>query len=149
MSKKITVRVSDKPAITVERRAIRERKIVYVICASKPLPYPDGRSRVVYIGRTERGVRRVADSIAGKAEKFLGQRGVSKLEAFILRPAARQSVRSWEDLEKDLLITFRSLYHREPLGNTLGKKMKRAHLSGRFSRSRLEGILERFGKVPS
>lgn len=149
MPRKITVRISKKPAITVERSATRDKKIVYVICAPKPRRYANGRSRIVYIGRTTVGVRRIASSIAGKAAEFLNEWGVRKLEAFVLKPAARQSVRSWEDLEKDLLITFRSLYHRVPRGNTVGKRWKLEYLSGSFTRSRLEGILRSYANQPS
>jgi hypothetical protein len=44
------VSVNRKPAVTVYRRALKHRKLVYVLAARKTLiPYLNGRSRVLYI----------------------------------------------------------------------------------------------------
>jgi hypothetical protein len=42
--------VNREPAMTVYRRALKHRKLVYVLAARKTLiPYLNGRSRVLYI----------------------------------------------------------------------------------------------------
>jgi hypothetical protein len=51
------------------RVVIGNQKLVYVLIADKRIKYPRGKSRIVNIGTTKKGVARIAHSTAAKAEK--------------------------------------------------------------------------------
>ena len=104
--------------MTVTRRSLWSKKMVYVILADKRIEYPHGRSRVIYIGTTKRGSRRPATNAADKAMKAFNElRGVKNIHVRILTCQARQSVKTWEELESALLVTFKYLYGRLPQFN--------------------------------
>ena len=63
------------PAIEVSRVSIADLKLVYAICANKRIQYPHGRSPVAYFGTTEKGIARIAGSVAYWAEDVLGLHG--------------------------------------------------------------------------
>ena len=50
----------------------KRQRMVYVLRADKSIRYKEGRSRIVYIGETERGTRRPAGSAASKAMRTFG-----------------------------------------------------------------------------
>lgn len=64
MTKRLTIKPSNKPAMSIDRRAIKSSRLVYVICTTKANKYPNRRSRIIYIGTTEVGVHRVASNVA-------------------------------------------------------------------------------------
>jgi hypothetical protein len=66
--------------ITVYRRALKHRKLVYILAARKPLRYKDGRSRILYIGTTKKGIGQIAASVAHRSKTILKQRGVRALD---------------------------------------------------------------------
>lgn len=127
--------------MTVDRRAVRGSRVVYVICTPKPTKYPQKRSRIIYIGTTGTGVHRVASSMSYKAIDFLAQRGVSRLDVYLISCPPRPGLRSWLHLERDLLITFKFIYGQVPAGNKSGKNFTPGRLSNLFQWSRLVKVL--------
>jgi len=53
----------------VDRISLGYSKLAYINCADKKLRYPQGRSRIGYIGTTKNGISRVAESAASRSEK--------------------------------------------------------------------------------
>ena len=70
MVKKLTVKLQKVHALEVTRIAIGNMKLVYVLIADKKLAYSHGKkSAIAYIGTTQKGVARVAESAAAHAEE--------------------------------------------------------------------------------
>ena len=132
--------------MTFYRRAVKRRKLVYVICTPRPNRYARGRSRVIYIGTTKKGVHRVASSMAGKAISFLERRGIKQLDVYLVVCPPRPGTPSWSLLEHDLLVAFRINYGEQPFGNQLGKNFGPDGLSRLFKYSRLANVLATFEK---
>ena len=130
--------------MSVSRRAVRTRKLVYVICTPKPHKYANHRSRIIYIGTTEKGVHRVASSIAHKAIDFLQRWGIRRLDVYLITCSARPGVPSWRRLERDLLVAFKLEYGSVPLANTSGKNFTPDKLSGLFQYRRLIKVLKTY-----
>ena len=139
--RRLTITASKAPVMTVTRRATKSRRLVYIISAPKALKYPQGRSRVVYIGTTEVGVHRVASSMASKAVDFLAEWGVRWLDVYAITCPPRPGLDSWRKLERDLLITFKIVHGRVPKANTSGKNFTPDKLSKVFQYRRLAKVL--------
>src|SRR5947209_1040596 len=114
----------EAPAMTVARVGVKKRRLCYVIVANKLIKYPSGRSRVVYIGTTTKGITRLAQSAAQWAPEVLGTHGITSFKVHVVSCTPRQHVKTWRKLERALLLTFRDLYGTVPLCNTQGKKMR-------------------------
>lgn len=139
------VSVNRKPAMTVYRRALRHRKLVYVLAARKTLKYEDGRSRILYIGTTKKGISRIASSVAHRSKKILNQRGVREMDVYVVSCEARPGLKSWGLLERALVAQFRARYFEVPLCNTqLKNKRSNKHLEGLFKPRVLGKILTIF-----
>jgi hypothetical protein len=76
--RKVHLSLSRQPVMTLGRKALRAARCVYILGTNKHVKYPNGRSRVVYIGTTKRGARRVASSVAYRAEEALERRGTDE-----------------------------------------------------------------------
>jgi hypothetical protein len=126
----------------VSRVSIGNKKLVYVIIASKSIKYPWGRSHVAYIGTTKKGMARIAQSAAARAEDVLGLHGVKEFHVRILTCSPRPNVKTWVKLERALLLAFRHKYGELPVCNSMGKRMKQTDEFESFSRKRLEDSLE-------
>ena len=111
-------------AMRVTPVAVGKDKLVYILVADKKLKYPDGRSRIAYIGTTQKGISRIARSIAIRADDILSLHGVREFHARVVTCPPRQNVRTWHKLERALLIEFREMYGDVPHCNTQGNKMK-------------------------
>ena len=73
-------------ALRATRVSIGKQKLVYVLVADKRLRYPKGRSRIAYIGTTKKGVTRIAQSVAKRAEDILSLHGVRTFHARVVVP---------------------------------------------------------------
>ncbi len=144
--RRLTITSSKKPVMTVVRRAVKARRLVYVICTPRPQKYPLGRSRVIYIGTTQVGIHRLASSMATKAADVLRERGVRFLDVFAVTCPPRPGLDSWKRLERDLLVTFNILYGRVPKSNTSGKNFTPDKLSKIFPYRRLVKVLRGFAE---
>lgn len=142
MPKRLTVSLKKKPAMQVGRVSVGKKKLVYAIIACRPQKYPWGRSRVVYIGTTKKGVDRIAQSAAARAKAVLSLHGVRDFVVRIVTCAPRPNVKTWVKLERALLLTFRNKYGKLPVCNTVGKRIKQRDDFYYFKRERLEDILE-------
>ncbi|TAK54741.1 MAG: hypothetical protein EPO24_12920 [Bacteroidetes bacterium] len=95
MSSNLKPRLSPKAAVTITRSAIKNDKLVYIAIANKPMDYNDGkRSRIVYIGTTQAGAKRIAQSAASKAENLLKEHGVKSLDFYTVSSKLRQGLKS-------------------------------------------------------
>jgi len=125
MIRRSSVSLSRGTALYADRSLLAGgNKLVYVLMADKKIRYPEGRSRIVYVGTTKNGSSRVAESVAWQAEKILRLRGVLSLDARVLTCRPRQNVKTWLVLEKALLIAFREKFGEVPRCNIHGKGIK-------------------------
>jgi hypothetical protein len=108
--------------MTLGRAALGTERLVYILAANKLLKYPRGRSRIVYIGTTKRGVRRVASSVAGRAAALFERRGVRRVDAHLLTYTRRSGGQKlWLKLERAILFMFKYEYGTIPVLNKMGK----------------------------
>jgi predicted GIY-YIG superfamily endonuclease len=139
------VTVNPKPAMTVYRRALKHRKLVYILAARKTLKYKNGRSRVLYIGTTKKGISRIAESVAHRSKKILKQRGVREMDVHVVSCERRPGLKSWALMERALVAQFRSRYWQVPSCNTqLKNKRTSEHLDKLFKPRALAKILNLF-----
>ena len=137
------VTLKQKEAMQVTRVSIGDKKLVYVILAKRPLRYPWGRSKIAYIGTTKKGMARIAQSVAARAEDILSLHGVREFVVRVLTCPPRPNVKTWEKLETALLLLFRQRYGTLPKCNDRGKNMRERDELRYFSRDRLDRILEK------
>jgi hypothetical protein len=142
---KLRIKYRNRPAVVVHRAAFRDDKLVYIGRANKRVRYPWGRSRIVYIGTTKKGARRVASSAARKGEDLLFEHGIMEIEFSVATCGKLQSVATWKKLERALLIKFREKYGAVPRGNVQGKRMNWQDELHYFSQRRLDALLETLG----
>jgi hypothetical protein len=144
MPRKLTIKVPKNPALTINRDAIRGERLVYLAVANKRVHYPYGSSRIVYIGTTRAGARRIAASAAAKAPDMLALHGVNELSFFVVTCKGRRRVKTWTKLERGLLLTFRQIFGEIPRCNRQGNRMKTTDELYYFTESRLREIIRRF-----
>lgn len=128
--------------MTVTRVSVSRLKLCYVVTANRVVRYPRGRSRIVYIGTTQRGVERLASSAATRAPAILGTHGFTHFEVHVVTCAPLQHVKTWRKLERALLLGFRSRYRRVPLLNSHGVAMTEVDEFRYFARTRIRNVLE-------
>jgi hypothetical protein len=145
MSRKLHLNLRPNPALTVSRVAIPEAKLVYVLVANKKLKYPFGRSAIAYVGTTKKGLTRIAQSAAKRAEKIVSLHGVRSVSARVVTCARRQNVNSWLKLERAVLLSFRERYGAVPYCNSHGKKMVELDEFEYFSRGAIRRLVDKLG----
>lgn len=119
------VHLEKKPVMAIHRRILKKDRVVYFLVAPMPQEYAGGRSRIVYIGTTKKGARRIASSAAYRAQELLEQRGFRKFYVFVMSCKGRPGLKkTWIHLERACLAEFRSQYHEPPRCNTQGKKLR-------------------------
>jgi len=123
MPRRRNIKASRKPAITINRQALGAEKLVYLAVANKSRKYPFGyRSPILYIGTTRTGVRRIAQSAAARAQ-LLVNHGVKQLQFHVVSCTPLRKVKTWQKLERALLLAFKHTYGSVPVGNTAGKML--------------------------
>jgi hypothetical protein len=140
--RRLQVRVSRDPVMRVERQSIAARKLVYVILADKRLSYPSGRSRIVYVGTTKRGLNRITASVATRAPEVLGLRGVRSFSVHVLTTRGRQRVRTWHKLERAMLLVFKEEFGSVPFCNSHGSRFVETDEFRYFRRQRILRVIE-------
>jgi hypothetical protein len=139
------VHLDSKPVLAVHKRVLKKDRVVYFLVAPKAQKYAEGRSRIVYIGTTKKGARRIASSAAFRAQELLEQRGFRKLHVHVVSCGPRSGMKSWEFLEKACLAEFRSHYRQLPKCNKQGLKLRWNKKFRRlFRRERINKILMHF-----
>lgn len=140
--RRLTVKLGRDEAMRVTRESIGRDRLCYVIVADKRQRYKKGRSAIVYIGTTSKGVGRLANSAAHRAPEVLALRGVRSFTVRVVSCRARQRVRTWHKLERALLLTFKERYGEVPHCNSHGKRMKPFDEFEYFQKPRLLRVLE-------
>lgn len=140
--RRLPVKQHREIALRVRRVSTKVEKLVYVMRADKKLKYAEGRSRVVYIGTTSRGIDRMTSSVAARAKAILDLHGVEEFTVHVITARKRQRVKTWHKLERALLLAFREVHGEVPRCNSHGKKMKETDEFRYFSKARLQTILE-------
>jgi hypothetical protein len=121
MRKRSHLSLSKASVMTLGRDALGADRLVYILAVNKPVKYTRGRSRIVYIGTTKRGVRRVAASVAHHAERLLRRPGLRSVDAHLLTYGAKRGARNlWAKLERAMLVIFKNEYGDIPLLNKVG-----------------------------
>lgn len=145
MPKKLMLSLSKKPVMTLGRNALHADRLVYFLVTNKPIKYPQGKSRIVYVGTTEVGARRVASSIASRAEGILKKPGFKKVDAYLLTYTRRIGPQEvWFKLERAILIMFLFEYGRIPFLNRVGHKLWPGKEFDYFSRNTLLKCIRAF-----
>jgi hypothetical protein len=127
----------------VDRSAIKQKRLVYLLIASKRIKYLFAKSGIVYIGSTAKGIRRVAASAAYNAKWILEAYGTRKFAARVVTCPGVPGLPIWKVLESDLLLTFHAQFGELPALNKLRPKS----LSGRFPAAQLMGILTELSRA--
>lgn len=131
--------------MTLGRGALGADRLVYILAANKPVKYPRGRSRIVYIGTTKRGVRRVASSVASRAEGLLGRPGLRTVDAHLLTYSGRPGAQKlWAKLERAMLFIFKYEYGDIPILNRVGRNIWPGKEFKYFSRRALHKRIREF-----
>lgn len=137
----LKVKCSKSSLLTVTRSSQWNDKMVYILVANKYFDYPNGRSRIIYIGTTKKGAGRPASSAVNKASQVFGKlRGVKTIEVHIATCRPRRAMPTWKRLEAALLDTFRNRYFRLPKYNKKKPKSK----DGLFRPNALAKIIRQF-----
>jgi hypothetical protein len=138
-------RLHSSPVMTVTRRVLKHKKIVYLLIANRPIKYPRGKSRIAYIGTTSKGLARVATSVAYRAEKILSGYGLSSMQVHIVTCPPQRSVRTWVFLERALICRFVQYFVSAPKCNSQGKNFKwTSKLDKLFNQKSIDAILTEF-----
>lgn len=128
--------------------SLSSEKLVYVIRLDKRIQYPLGSSHVAYIGSTEKGVSRMAESAAKKAHACLTRYGVKEFNVYVITSPGRPGAKAWwRKLERALLIAFRQRYGNIPEENTQGRNFIETDEFEMFSRDRVMEILRDIEKI--
>jgi hypothetical protein len=127
--------------MTVNRVAIGNQRLVYAICADKKIAYEYGRTPIVYLGTTEKGVDRIARSAAYRSPAVLGMHGVKSFDVRVITCGPRQGINSWKMLERALILEFRAEFGEIPKCNSHGKRMRETREFQVFSRDRIRQVI--------
>ena len=142
---KMKVHLVGKPVMTVHRRIIKKDKLVYLLVAPKPAKYPNGKSRILYVGTTSKGVKRIAGSAAHRAQEILESWGLRQMDVHIVSCKARQGLQSWGLLEDAILAQFRTRYFSLPRFNKQGQKLWfNSKLKKLFKLETIDSVLSEF-----
>ena len=141
---RLAISTTSDSAVSIYRDAHRVMHLVYIAVANKKLGYTYGSSKIVYIGTTERGVARITESAAERSEELLAIHGVISVDFSCTR---KQKVRTWEKLERSLLIKFREMFGEMPWGNTQGVGLQWDDELEYFSEDRLRGVIEKYSNI--
>lgn len=142
MPRRLKLSLKRDDALRATRVSVGKNKLAYVLVADKRLKYKKGKSRVAYIGTTSKGVARVAQSVAFRADSILSLHGVRAFHARVITCRPRRNVRSWIKLERALLLVFREMFGEVPQCNSHGKKMRVTDEFRYFSHRGVKSVLE-------
>jgi len=138
-----------KPVLHVSREALRKEKICYLAVLNKDIRYPhQKKSRIAYIGTSERGHKRILESASKIADKVFQEYGINDIDFYVVSCKGKRGGRSWEWLEKALLLSFKGIYGSVPFANKQGKGRNDewGHCLNRFNRESIERYLRKFEK---
>jgi len=125
----------------VSRIAVGDLRLVYVICANRLIKYATGKSPIAYIGTTEKGVDRIAQSAAYRSYDILWRHGISAFDVRIVTCPPRRGIKTWRLLERAMLLAFRDKYGEIPICNKVGTGFSEHNEFRVFARRRITQIL--------
>ncbi len=139
------------PVLSVAVSATRVERLVYILVANRPLRYGRDFSRIVYVGTTGRGVRRIASSASSRIARAVEEvRGLRRLDAYVVwarsrrGPQTKRGMNFWQVLERAILLRFKEKFGRVPILNGTGHNMRERHEFHVFRRSMVDRIINRF-----
>ena len=142
MPKRLRLSLKRDEALRATRVTVGKMKLAYLLIADKRLKYKTGKSRIAYIGTTKKGVERVAQSVAFRAEVILDLHGVRTFHARIVTCKPRQNVDTWRKLERSLLLCFRERFGEVPKCNSHGKRMKETDEFHYFAKKAVLNVID-------
>lgn len=145
---KLHVRLVQDSAMRVFDVSVSSEKLVYVIRLDKRIRYRHGSSYIAYIGSTENGISRMAESAAKKARPCLTRYGVKEFNVYVITSRGKPGAQAWwKKLERALLIAFRQRYGDIPEENTQGRNFIETDEFDMFSRDKVMEILRDIEKI--
>lgn len=136
---------SGEALITVQRVPGEFAEVVYVITANKQVIYARGRSRVIYVGRTEAGLQRLCTSAAIRGGKAFSQkRGIRAIKVWPLTWAQGEDVGTAKILERAFLLRFREIHGQIPILNKQGVRMRERDEFDHFRRIAVDRAISGF-----
>lgn len=145
MPDRLRISLNRKTALTVNRVSLDHEKLAYVMCGNRKWRYAGGRSPIVYIGTTKKGLSRIASSVVVRAWDMLYEHGFTSLDVRVVTCQPRRGVKTWLKLERALLLAFRDRYGEVPCCNTQGSGIVEANEFELFSRKRINTIIADLG----
>jgi hypothetical protein len=142
MPRRLKLSLKRDEALRATRVTVGKNKLVYVLVADKRLKYKNGKSRIAYIGTTKKGVARVAQSVAARADDILSLHGVRTFHARIVTCRPRRNVETWRKLERAMLLKFREAFGEVPKCNSVGKKMKTTDEFRYFGNAGVKNVID-------
>jgi predicted GIY-YIG superfamily endonuclease len=143
MTKILKIKLDKNPSVVIHRTAVRADKLVYIARANKKMRYPWGNSRIVYIGTTKNGIRRIASSAAWKGEQLLAEHGITQLDFYIVTCTRRKALPGWKRLERALISRFCELFGDSPQANKTGRVPQPGSWKNRFSQKKLDQVIHK------
>jgi hypothetical protein len=149
MARALNIRADvEEPALTMKRSHLWSERLVYIICGNRKLRldsngqrYKNGGSRILKIGVTAVGKNRPAGSMALVAERaFWRMRGVKAIHVYLVKCGKRRNVKTWKQLESQLIRTFEKRsgflprYNKNRGDKPIGRKL--------FRNSRLSNLID-------
>lgn len=142
------LQISTKPCLIIERRAFYANKLVYVLCANKKHRYQWGRSKIVYIGTTEKGADRIGNSVVNKGRDILDHHGINQVKAFMVTCSGGRGMKDWpKKLESAFLYNFREYYGCIPLLNKQCGPKQKEDVSTNFSEAKIDRAIAYFSNL--
>lgn len=139
--RRLKIKCSKSSLLTVTRSSQWTARMVYILTANKYVRYPNGRSRIIYIGTTKKGAGRPAASAVNKASQVFGKlHGVKTIEVHIATCRPRKAMQTWKHLESSLLDSFRRRYFQLPKYNKVRPKPR----DGLFRDKALATLIDQF-----
>lgn len=142
MPRRLSLSLKRDEALRATRVSVGKSKLVYVLVADKRLRYPNGKSRIAYIGTTRRGISRISQSVAARADDILSLHGVRSFHARIITCRPRQGIKTWLKLERALLLRFRETFGEIPSCNSHGSSMRETDEFRYFSKSGVSNVID-------
>jgi hypothetical protein len=139
--RRLSLSLKRDPALSTNRVSIGRDRLVYILITDKRLRYSNDVSRIAYIGTTKRGLARISQSVAGRAESILSIRGVRSFHARIVTCRRRQNLKSWHKLERALLLCFKSRFGNVPVCNGTGTRMRETDEFRYFSKAAVMNVI--------
>ncbi len=131
--------------MSVDKTIGKRDKLVYLLLTKKPQKRLRGRSRIMYVGTTEKGISRIASSVAVRSETIFKKWGIKSIDVEVVWCTPLQKVKSWKLLERAILADFLSFHGELPECNKQGKSYQwDSRVSKYFRRTAITKVLTRF-----